>query len=195
MNLDSLVAIDQRITLWINSFHTPLTDSFWIFMSDTKIWFPAYGIVMGVLIWRLGWKRGLAMIAAMILTVVVADQASAGIRDGIVQRLRPCYTSWMLENGLHWPLPRYSFYGFFSSHASNVYSFAVVSAMGLQMDKAHSHKAYIWGVFIWATLVAISRMMVSAHFFGDVLAGSLFGLAVGLVIGVVFRWIIVKAKL
>lgn len=195
MNLEQLIQLDQEITLWVNSFHSPLTDSLWIFLSDTKIWFPAYGVVMGVLIWRLGWKRGVAMILAMILTVVVADQVSHAVRDSVVQRLRPCYTTWMLENGLHWPLPRYSFYGFFSSHASNVFSFAVVSTMALNMDKAHSHRLYIAGVFLWATLVSVSRMMVSAHFFGDVLAGAVFGVAVGLAIGCLFRWIVVKAKL
>lgn len=195
MNLGDLIQLDQQITLWINSFHTPATDNLWIFLSDTKIWFPAYGIVMGVLIWRLGWKRGLVMILAMILTVVVADQVSHAVRDSVVRRLRPCYTTWMLENGLHWPLPRYSFYGFFSSHASNVFSFAVVSTMALNLDKSRSHGLYAGLVFTWATLVAVSRMMVAAHFFGDVLAGSLFGLAVGALIGATARWIVVKAKL
>ena len=84
MNLDSIIALDQRITLWINSFNSPLSDSFWVFMSDTKIWFPAYGVVMGVMIWRLGWKKGLLMILAMILTVVAADQISAHIKDSVM---------------------------------------------------------------------------------------------------------------
>ena len=41
----------------------------------------------------------------------------------------------------------------------------------------------------------VSRMMVSAHFFGDVLAGAVFGVAVGLAIGCLFRWGVAKAKL
>ena len=191
MNLDSIIALDQRITLWINSFNSPLSDSFWVFMSDTKIWFPAYGVVMGVMIWRLGWKKGLLMILAMILTVVAADQISAHIKDSVM-RLRPCYNTWMLQHDLHLPLPRYSLYGFFSSHASNVYSFAVVSLMGLNLDKAHKHAAYGWGVFIWASLVALSRIMVSAHFFGDVMVGTVFGLAIGLVFGLVARFLTKK---
>ena len=188
MNLDSVIALDQRITLWLNSFNSPLSDSFWVFMSDTKIWFPAYGVVMGVMIWRLGWKRGLLMILTMILTVVAADQISAGVKDSVM-RLRPCYTTWMLENGLHLPLPRYSLYGFFSSHASNVYSFAVVSLMGLNLDKSRRHCAYGWGVFLWASLVALSRIMVSAHYFGDVLVGTVFGLVIGLVFGLGARFL------
>ena len=186
MSLDPVISLDQRITLWLNSFNSPLSDSFWVFMSDTKIWFPAYGVVMGVMIWRLGWKKGLVMILAMILTVVAADQISSSIKDSVM-RLRPCYTSWMLENGLHLPLPRYSYYGFFSSHASNVYSFAVVSLMGLNLDSEHSHRAYGWGVFIWASLVALSRIMVSAHYLGDVLVGSLFGLVTGLIFALCAR--------
>lgn len=184
MSLDPVIALDQRITLWLNSFNSPLTDSFWVFMSDTKVWFPAYAVVMGVMIWRLGWKKGLLMILAMILTLVAADQISDAVKDSVM-RLRPCYNTWMLQNNAHLPLPRYSLFGFFSSHASNVYSFAVVSLMGLKLDKEHSHRAYGWGVFIWASLVALSRIMVSAHFFGDVMVGTVFGLVLGLVFGLI----------
>lgn len=192
--MERLVHIDQDITLWINSFHSAASDQLWMFLSDVRIWFPAYGIIFGFLIWRLGWKKGLIVILSCILTVVLADQISAHIKDS-VQRLRPMYTTELLQNGLHWPQPRYSFFGFFSGHASNAFGFAVCSFLGFRLnDRTRDYRIYGWVIFIWAALVALSRIMMAAHYFGDILVGTLFGLAVGtfcaaLARGVIRRWL------
>ena len=178
--LDRLIGIDQDITLWLNGFHSAWSDPFWMYLSDIRIWFPVYGAIIAVMIWRLGWKRGLIVVLSCILTVVLCDQISAHIKDG-VGRLRPCYTTWMLQRGLHWPLCRYSFYGFFSGHASNAFGFATCSWLGFRLnDPSHDYRIYGWCAFIWAFLVAVSRVMMAAHYFGDILVGTVFGIAVGL---------------
>ncbi|MBQ6761456.1 MAG: phosphatase PAP2 family protein [Bacteroidales bacterium] len=192
--LERLIGIDQDITLWLNGFHSAFTDPFWMFLSDIRIWFPAYGAIMGMMIYRLGWKKGLVVILSCVLTVVLADQISAHIKDGI-GRLRPCYSTWMLQHGLHWPLSRYSFFGFFSGHASNAFGFAVCSWLGFRLnDPSHDYKVYGWCALLWAFLVAVSRVMMAAHYFGDILVGTVFGIAVGLFTaalgrGVIRRWL------
>ena len=90
--LDRLIGIDQDITLWINSFHSAWSDPVWMFFSDVRIWFPAYGIIMAMMIYRLGWKKGLIVVLTCILTVVLTDQISYHIKEG-VDRLRPYYTA------------------------------------------------------------------------------------------------------
>jgi len=178
--LDRLIGIDQDITLWINSFHSAWTDPLWMFLSDVRIWFPMYGVILGMMIYRLGWKKGLVVILSCILTVVLADQISAHVKDGI-QRLRPLYTTELLQQGLHWPLNRYSFFGFFSGHASNAWGFAICSFLGFRLnDRSSNYTAYGWCICLWAALVSLSRVMMAAHFFGDILVGTLFGLAVGI---------------
>ena len=165
-----------------------------MFLSDVRIWFPAYGIIFWVIIRRLGWKRGLVVVLSCILTVVAADQISAQIKD-VIQRLRPLYTTELLQNGLHWPQGRYSFFGFFSGHASNAFGFAACSWLGLRLnDKTRHYRVYGWCIFIWAALVALSRVMMAAHYFGDVLTGALFGMAVGLLMaglahGIIRQWL------
>lgn len=165
-----------------------------MFLSDVRIWFPAYGIIFGVMLWRLGWKKGLVIILSCILAVILTDQISAHIKDS-VQRLRPLYTTGLLQNGLHWPLGRYSFFGFFSGHASNAFGFAICSLLGFRLnDATRRYRTYGWCVFAWAVLVALSRVMMAAHYFGDVLVGTLFGLSVGLLMaglarGAVRRWL------
>ena len=191
--MESLIQIDQAITLWINRFHSAPSDQFWMFLSNIRIWFIAYGAIMVVMVRRLGWKRGLLVILSCILTVVICDQVSSHVKDG-VQRLRPLYTTAMLQGGLHWPLGRYDFFGFFSGHASNSFGFAACSWLGFRLnDPSRSYKAYGWCAFLWAALVSLSRVMVAAHYFGDILTGTLFGLSVGLLTaglahGAVRRW-------
>ena len=188
--LDRLIGIDQDITLWINSFHSAWTDPLWMFLSDTRVWFPMYGAIMGVMIYRMGWKKGLIVIFSCLLTVLLADQISFHIKEGI-DRLRPYYTTELLERGLHWPLNRASFFGFFSGHASNSFGFAMCSWLGFRLnDRSRRYAAYGWFIFLWAALVALSRIMMAAHFFGDVTVGMFFGLAVGLFCAALARGII-----
>lgn len=186
----SIIGWDQQITLWLNSFHTPLTDSVWMLFSNTRIWFAAYFAVMVMLILRLGWKKGLTVVVGIILTIVLSDQLSSLVKD-TVMRLRPCYTTLMLDGGLNWPLNRPNFFGFFSSHASNCFAFALTSWLGF---RAGGGKCRIYGicVFIWATLVALSRVMMGAHYFGDILVGTLFGLALGLMMAGLTRAVLKK---
>ena len=192
--LDRLIGIDQDITLWINSFHSAWSDPVWMFFSDVRIWFPAYGIIMAMMVYRLGWKKGLIVILSCILTVVLTDQISYHIKEGL-DRLRPYYTTEMLQRGLHWPLNRSSYFGFFSGHASNAFGFAICSFLGFRLnDRTSRYRVYGWCIFIWAILVALSRVMMAAHYFGDVTVGMLFGLAVGLLTAgiahaVIRRWV------
>lgn len=191
MILDRLIEIDQAATLYLNSFHTPLTDSFWIVLSDVRVWFPAYGFILLMMFLRLGWRKALIVLLSCIATVILADQISYHVKYA-VERLRPCYTAAMIENGIHLPLPRKGLYGFFSGHSSNVFSFIACSLVGFRNDGEHSYNAYMWWGFVWAALVALSRVMTAMHFVGDILVGMVFGLVLGYLTGYTTRFIILK---
>ena len=176
-----IVQIDQAATLWINRLDIPALYQFWTVLSDNKIWFPAYAIVMGFIIWKLGWKKGILVSLSLILCVVLTDQLSGIVKAGFT-RLRPCYNIWMLENGVIMPYGQTGhLYGFFSSHAANVFGFAAATTLGLSLN-GKPVKAFNYGVFIWAALVSLSRIMMAAHFLGDVLVGTLFGLIMGTIV-------------
>ena len=174
----SIVELDQAITLWINGLGSPAMDSFWIFMSANKIWFPFYGAVMAFMIWKLGWKKGLIVVLSLFICVLLTDKISFWIKEGI-QRFRPCYTPELIERGLRVPVPQVHYYGFFSGHAANTFGFAMCSWMGLRNDVPHKYTAYGIAVFLWAAVTSLSRIMLAAHFVGDILVGMLFGIAVG----------------
>ena len=192
---ERLIDLDRTITLGLNSLHSPAMDQFWMALSDKAIWFPAYLIVAVYIFRQLGRERGLIVVTSVILTVIFCDQVSNLVKL-YAERLRPCYDGIMLQNGLHYPEIRKGFFGFFSGHASNAFGFAAGSWAGFQLnDKSRHYGLYGCFIMLWAMLVSLSRTMLAAHYLGDILVGSLFGLTLGLVLAFAAHKLIVKANL
>ena len=189
-------AWDRSATLWLNSLYTPGADGFWAFLSHTQAWYPLYALVMVLLVVRLGWKRGLAAILACILTVVLADQ-TCNLVKAAVGRLRPCHDPQMLALGLHVPHPSRGLYGFFSAHATNTFSFALLTSRFLRPSAPSGTaspgdilcRLYTPVIFVWAVLVSLSRIVRGVHYLGDVLSGALFGLLLAALLLLLFRLI------
>lgn len=193
MILEHLSAWDQAITLFLNSFHCPGSDALWLVISEKYVWFPAYGVLIGFLIWRLGWKRGLIVVGTILLTILLVDQSSYHIKEAI-QRLRPCHCEPMLARGLHCPCSDASLYGFFSGHAANSFALVACTLTALKADTAHRYRAFAWCSYVWAALVALSRVMIGVHYFGDIFVGTLWGLALGFGMGLLARWILARVR-
>lgn len=146
-----------------------------------------YVLIVALLIWKFGWKNGLLVVLAAGLTFGFCDQFSNLIKDA-VGRVRPLNDMFMLSNGLNVLEKGSSSYSFFSAHAANAFGLATCTFTALRQilirEKSRCQmpgwlKAYgIW-MFIWAPLVAISRVFVGKHYLGDVLVGALFGMAAG----------------
>ena len=185
--------LDQIITLYINSLHCGFTDYIWMFFSNRDVWFPFYLIVLIFLIKNLGWKKGGIVALSLVLMVLATDQFANLIKNSVC-RYRPSHNEWMLQNGLHLLEDAGSMYGFYSAHAANSFGFAVASLMGFRNDKSRSYKGYAWGVYVWASLVAVSRIFAGKHFLGDVLAGTVAGLLFGFFFGFIARKVIASLE-
>lgn len=187
MSWSEIHKFDQAITLEINSWDSSLTDPIWQFLSDVPAWIPMYVLIVALLIWKLGWKNGLLVVLAAGLTFGFCDQFSNLIKDA-VGRVRPLNDMFMLSNGLNVLENGSSSFSFFSAHAANAFGLATCTFTALRQilrrEKSRCLmpgwlKAYgIW-MFIWAPLVAISRVFVGKHYLGDVLVGALVGMAAG----------------
>ena len=191
--LDTIQALDQRITLAINSLHFEAGDYLWQFLSLKETSYPLYAMVLFVLIRRLGWKKGMMMVLALVLTVIVCDQVANLVKNSVC-RLRPCYNADMLRGGLHILEGRSGFFGFYSGHAANTFGFAAASSFCLETDRNHRYDAYRWFIFIWAVLIGLSRIFAGKHYFGDVLVGSVMGLLIGLAIASVFVRLVTRRE-
>ncbi|MBQ7071917.1 MAG: phosphatase PAP2 family protein [Bacteroidales bacterium] len=175
-----IVRLDQDITLAINGLHTKFTDVVWQTFSNMQVWIPLYVLVIALVIWKAGWKKGLIYVASMALCLLVCDQFANLIKH-YVCRTRPCHDSYMLDHGLRLLEEAGGMFGFFSSHAANSFGFAVCSSQAVDASFKNRQKWYAWIIFIWAALVSVSRMFVGKHYLGDVLVGTLVGLVLGYV--------------
>ena len=176
--------IDQLLTLEINSWHSFITDPIWAFFSDKLVWAPMYAAIIALLIWKLGWKRGLIVLAGALLTFAFCDQFSNLIKHA-VGRIRPLHDEFMIAQGLH-VLERGGGYSFFSAHSANSFGLAFSTFVGMKRCLGSSPsampkwlKAYGWWMFFWAFMVAISRIFVGKHYLGDGIVGILVGSLAG----------------
>lgn len=189
--LEQLELLDKEATLAINTSGGAFTDAVMPVFSQIKIWIPLYLIVLGIVIYRMGWKAGLVVTLALVLNVVCADQLANVVKHAAA-RLRPCVDPWMTAHGVR-VLEGGGGCGFYSGHAANVFSFAMCSmlclsfirsrkgAMGRESGKNRKIFLGIYGsvIFLWAALVSISRVYCGKHFLGDITVGAFSGLITG----------------
>ena len=182
--------LDQQITLTINSWNSAFTDPIWAFLSMKLVWVPLYAAILALIIWKLGWKKGGILILSTVLTIVFCDQFANLIKHSVA-RIRPLHDDFMVSNGLN-ILELGGGYSFFSAHAANSFGLAACTWFGLKNclkdspDPVNAKivKWYGWLMFTWASLVAISRIFVGKHYLGDVIVGTIVGLAFGCFLGI-----------
>ncbi|MBQ7195319.1 MAG: phosphatase PAP2 family protein [Bacteroidales bacterium] len=177
--LSSLEHWDKVATLWINHFHSPASDAIWLFFSSKTVWIPFYLLLIYIMIRKLGWKKALAAIVAIVLAVAACDQLANLVKDAAC-RLRPNKDHWMIERGLH-ILQKGGLYGFFSAHAATCFSVASCSS-SIVRGQLGGRLERVWApvLYCWAALISLSRIFVAKHYLGDVLAGAAVGVIVGL---------------
>ena len=183
-----IVRLDQDITLAINGLHNDFSDVVWHAFSTSHIWIPLYLIIVVFIVWKAGWKKGLVYVAVIVLCFALCDQFATLIKN-YVCRPRPCHEPFMLQNGLRLLEDAGGQYGFFSSHASNAFGLAVTSTQAVNAAYKRPQRWFSWLLYIWATLVSVSRIFVGKHYLGDILTGMLVGLVLGSVMASLGHWI------
>lgn len=194
MTWSEIHRIDQLVTLEINSWDSPVTDPLWQFFSNIPVWIPMYVAIVALLIWKLGWKKGLIVTLAAVLTFGFCDQFS-NIIKAAVGRIRPLNDAFMLENGLKVLEKGTRSFSFFSAHSANAFGLAMSTLTGFRaVYKRYSRpkwlKAYTIWMLTWASLVAVSRVFVGKHYLGDVLTGAIIGAIAGIFFGLLAKLII-----
>jgi membrane-associated phospholipid phosphatase len=113
-------------------------------------------------------SRGVLAMAAVRLGFMFNAIGLTGLADTILKRIigrvRPSELGPFAFNPIAW---RSDYASFPSGHAANV--FATLVAIGLIFPRA---RPALW---IYAVVIAMSRVIVSAHYPSDVLAGAAFG--------------------
>ena len=178
--IEYLNTIDQQALIAINSWHAPYFDSLMWCITSMLSW--ALILVALLVCLRHDRRQALVVICTIALTILISDQISSGLIKHTVERLRPSHNP-DIASALHL-VNGYTGgrFGFTSSHAAN--SFSVALLVSLMMR----YRRVMFALMSWAVLQCYSRMYLGVHYPGDILGGTIVGLAVGYGVYRLWRW-------
>lgn len=181
--LESLQQADQQLLLFLNGMHHPFWDTFmWIFTGKLT-WAPMYASILYVLIRNLHLRLSLFTLAAIVLTIVYADQICASLIRPFAERLRPSNPANPVSELIHLVNgKRGGRYGFPSCHAANSFALAFFTVFLFRS------KALSFFILLWAALNSYSRIYLGVHYPGDLFAGMLVGLSGAFLLYVLYRY-------
>jgi undecaprenyl-diphosphatase len=172
--LEQLNRLDTDIFLAVNGAHSAFFDFIMFWASDKWIWIPLYAFLAYLLYRHYGKRFWIPVLVAGVV-ITLSDQSSVHLFKFVFHRPRPCHEPALQElvhlvnNKCGGP------YGFISSHAAN--SFALAAYLSLLLGKKIRYFTPL--ILLWASLLAYSRVYLGVHYPGDVIAGAIWGAAIG----------------
>ena len=181
--------LDTELFLFLNKLHADWLDPIMIFISGKITWLPFYLVLLFLVIKNYK-KQSILIIISVILLIICSDQISSSVFKPIFERPRPCHNE-AIKDLVYLPTGHCGgVYGFISSHACNAFALAVFITHIL---KKYYNKI-AWVMFIWASLVAYSRIYMGVHYPGDTVVGAAVGILIGFVLGIVANKILRQSK-
>jgi len=166
--LQVLKNIDIQLLELINHNRIQFLDNFFIFITNIATVFT-YSIPVILLLYAyikrlfLLQRKGWLLLISLIINSAIVDSIKY-----LVSRPRPFITYPFVDN-----LVKVSTPSFPSGHAAEVFLLAI--SVSLLFPK---HKWTIFSAWIWAIMVAYSRMVLGVHYPGDILGSLLISVAV-----------------
>lgn len=182
--MNFITNLDTELFLFLNGLHVDWLDPIMTFISGKITWAPFYLVLLFLVIKKYK-KQSILVLIGVVILIVCSDQISSGIFKPIFERPRPCHNE-AIKDLVYLPNGHCGgAYGFISSHACNCFALAVFITHVLK--KYYRKIAYI--MYIWASLVAYSRIYMGVHYPGDIIVGAVVGIIVGFVISKLYDMI------
>lgn len=169
-----LIALDKQWLLAVNGSDSLFLDRMAHVLTTAMTWLPLYlSLFYVVLHNNENFRKVLCVLAAAGLCVLLAGSVDDLIVKPTVARWRPTHDP---EIGLLVDIVdgyRGGKYGFFSAHASNTFSIAILFCWLIRS------RLLSIALVIWSLTNCWTRMYLGVHFPGDILVGLTWGFTVG----------------
>jgi undecaprenyl-diphosphatase len=175
--IDTLEYFDTQLFLFLNSKHLPLVDVMMFNISKVWVFFPLFFYWIFLLYQKFGLKKIATIILFIAVLVAITDQTTNRIKHG-VKRYRPTHNL-VIGSQVHTVNEyRGGQYGFFSGHSSNTF------AVAMFLFLIFSNKSILFRAvfFIWAAIVAYSRIYLGVHYPSDIFVGMFVGIFLGYIV-------------
>ncbi len=185
--MEEIILEDKQAMIFLNNLGSSTFDPFWILVSEKWFWIPLYVIFLYFLYKNFNKKSLFYILLFVALGITASDQIANIFKFGF-ERLRPCHDP-SLE-GLLREVKCGGKFGFYSAHSSN--SFFVATYLTMLLGKKIKQLPYF--LFVWAAIVAYSRVYLGMHFPGDIIIGAIMGILLALFFGTLARKVIKKSE-
>jgi undecaprenyl-diphosphatase len=175
------VTLDTTLFFFVNhTLSNPLFDLLMPFLTDlNKVRVVQILVAAGWLAAMIkGGRRARTVCVLLVIVIACGDQLNSTVIKSLAVRLRPCFT---LE-GVRMLVDCGPGNSFPSSHASNNFAAATILA--------YYYRRYAWGFYLFAGVVAFSRMYVGVHYPSDVLGGAIVGTVLSS--SILYLWLLIE---
>ena len=185
--MEEIILEEKQAMIFLNYLGNSTFDPFWILVSEKWFWIPLYVIFLYFLYKNFNKKSLFYILLFVALGITASDQIANIFKFGF-ERLRPCHDP-SLE-GLLREVKCGGKFGFYSAHSSN--SFFVATYLTILLGKKIKQLPYF--LFVWAAIVAYSRVYLGMHFPGDIIVGAIIGILLALFFGTLAKKVIRKSE-
>lgn len=174
--VESWLPYERNLFFALNGSDSAILDSIMWTISLSNIWFPFYIFVAFVVFFRTPVKQSVLVLLVFVALVTITDQFSASWARPFFERYRPGHHPDFNEFALMVGCRRGGRFGFFSSHATNVFGFATMLWLVFR------NKWVTLVAFTWAAAIGYSRVYLGRHFVTDVIAGIIVGMLIAVML-------------